>query len=198
MAETASRPQVTTWHLDYHGEIQSLPQWPAGVTLIEAEIASPELNQFLFTAVGTPWRWYGRLGWTYQQWLAHLQSGHVRTWVLYQRGTPAGFYELCRHPADADSIELKYFGLLPSFVGQGLGGRLVQAAVASAQQWSNGRVWLHTCSDDHPAALASYQKAGFVLCQTVVEPSEAPEDYATAALDAAYVHSRLACFKQPE
>lgn len=191
-----SPPLVTTWHLDYQGAKLTLPAWPAGVYLQEAEVPSPEFSQFLFVAVGAPWRWYGRLGWTYQQWAEHLSSGQVRTFVLYQRGTPAGFFELCRHPEDGNSVELKYFGLLPAFVGQGLGGRLVQAAIALAQQWSNGRVWLHTCSDDHPAALATYQKQGFVLIQTETEVSEAPVDYATAILDAAFVHSRLTRFKQ--
>jgi GNAT superfamily N-acetyltransferase len=116
--------------------------------------------------------------------------------VLYQRGTPAGYFELCRHPEDGNSVELKYFGLLPSFVGQGLGRAIVQAAIAQAQRWSTGRVWLHTCSDDHPAALSTYQKAGFVLIQTETAPSEVPLDYATALLDAPYVQSRLARFKQ--
>jgi len=187
---------VTTWHLDYQGPTLALPDWPAGVSLLEAEVPSPELNQFLFVSVGSPWRWYGRLGWTYQQWVEYLNSGHVRTFVLYQRGTPAGYFELRRHPDDQNSVELKYFGLLPAFVGQRLGGRLVQAAIASAQQWSPGRVWLHTCSDDHPLALSTYQKAGFVLIKTEIEPSEAPVDYAMAVLDAPYVQSRLARFKQ--
>lgn len=189
-------PLVTTWHLDYQGPELTLPAWPAGVYLYEAEVPSPELSQFLFVAVGAPWRWYGRLGWTYQQWAEHLSSGQVRTFVLYQRGTPAGFFELCRHPEDNNSVELKYFGLLPAFVGQGLGGPLVQAAIALAQQWSQGRVWLHTCSDDHPAALATYQKQGFVLVQTETEVSAVPPDYTTAILDAAFAHSRLARFKQ--
>lgn len=193
---TQSPLLVTTWHLDYQGPELTLPAWPSGVYLQEAEVPSPELSQFLFVAVGAPWRWYGRLGWTYQQWTEHLGSGQVRTFVLYQRGTPAGFFELCRHPEDNNSVELKYFGLLPAFVGQGLGGPLVQAAIALAQQWSQGRVWLHTCSDDHPAALSTYQKQGFVLIQTETEASAAPLDYATAILDAAFVHSRLTRFKQ--
>lgn len=193
---TQAPPLVTTWHLDYQGPDLTLPAWPAGVYLQEAEVPSPEFSQFLFVAVGAPWRWYGRLGWTYQQWAEHLSSGQVRTFVLYKQGTPAGFFELCRHPEDGNSVELKYFGLLPAFVGQGLGGLLVQSAIALAQQWSQGRVWLHTCSDDHPAALPTYQKQGFVLIQTETEVSAAPVDYATAILDAVFVHSRLTRFKQ--
>jgi len=194
---TPSTPsaEVTTWFLAYQGPAVSLPEWPAQVQLMEAEIPSPELSQFLFTAVGTPWRWFSRLQWDYQQWLDYLTQQQVRTWVLYVRGTPAGFVELWCHPEDAMSVELKFFGLMPSFQGQGLGPRLAQAAIALAQQWQpSGRVWVHTCTDDHPAALATYQKAGFVITATETEPAAAPNDYQQAALAAPYVWSRLKKF----
>lgn len=184
-----SKLEVTTWFLDYQGPIAELPNWPPGVVLQEAELPSPELSQFLFGAVGHPWRWFSRLNWTYQQWQDYLTAGNVRTWVLYQQGTPAGFVEL-RKLAD-HSVELKFFGLLPAFVGQGFGPLLAQAAVALAQQWQAQRVWVHTCSQDHPAALATYQRAGFVVVDQQCELEEYPADYPSAAVAAPYVHSRL-------
>jgi GNAT superfamily N-acetyltransferase len=184
--------KVTTWYLDYQGPTVALPEWPEGVTLTEAKIASPDLSQFLFCAVGTHWHWFSRLSWSYQQWLEYLTAGNVRTWVLYQQGTPAGFAELRKHPDD--SVELKFFGLLPAFIGQGLGARLAQAAVALAQQWQASRVWVHTCSEDHPSALKTYQQAGFVITQTEQQDEEMPADYPTAALTAEFVHSRMAYF----
>lgn len=194
---------IITWYLDYQGPALSLPQWPAGVSLIEAEVASPELSQFLFCAVGQHWRWYSRLSWDYARWLAYLTSKDVRTWVLYQRGTPAGFVELVRHvelAAERCSVELKFFGLLPAFIGQGLGALLAKAAVALAQQWladtEQARIWLHTCSADHPSALRTYQQAGFVIMATTTEQNDIPADYPTAALAAPYVHSRLWYFKR--
>lgn len=187
---------VTTWYLDYQGPRLQLPLWPAGFTLMEAEVASPELSQFLFSAVGTPWGWFSRLSWTYQDWLDYLGTGQVRTWVLYKQGTPAGFIELWRHPEDGDSVELKFFGIMPAFIGQGLGPNMALAAVALAQQWSAGRVWLHTCSDDHPAALKTYLRAGFVVVGEEREEASLPADYDSIALAVPYVQSRLARFKQ--
>lgn len=195
-AGLAAEGQVITWFLQYQGPQSALPQWPAGVWLQEAQVPSPELSQFLFTAVGAPWRWYSRLSWTYQDWLDYLTLQQVRTWVLYQQGTPAGFVELWRHPEDADSVEVKFFGLIPAFIGQGLGSLLAKAAVALAQQWTSGRVWLHTCSDDHPSAIKTYQKAGFVVTGECIEPAAAPADFDNAALAAPYVHSRLQRFRQ--
>jgi RimJ/RimL family protein N-acetyltransferase len=183
---------ITTWYLDYQGPTLALPVWPEDVCLIEAKIASPDLSQFLFCAVGNHWRWFSRLSWTYSQWHNYLTAGNVRTWVLYQQGTPAGFVELCSHPDQ--SVELKFFGLLPAFIGQGLGARLAVAAIALAQQWQASRVWVHTCSEDHPSALKTYQHAGFRINQTVTQDEEMPTDYLAAALSTNFVHSRISHF----
>lgn len=189
--------EVTTWFLTYQGATLALPQWPAQVMLMEAEIPSPELSQFLFTAVGTPWHWFSRLSWDYQQWLDFLTQQQLRTFVLYVKGTPAGYVELWCHPEDDCSVELKFFGLMPAFAGQGLGKLLAQAAIALAQQWQPAKkVWVHTCSADHPAALATYQKAGFVVEFSEVEPNDVPENYQELALCAPYVRSRLTRFAQ--
>ncbi len=200
LAQTAMPDTTITWYLDYQGPVVALPDWPAGVSLVEAEVPSPDLSQFLFCAVGQHWRWFSRLSWDYSQWLQYLSSGQVRTWVLYQRGTPAGYVELCRHvTAGADaSVELKFFGLLPAFIGQGLGVLLAQAAIALAQQWLGTElphVWLHTCSADHPRALRTYQQAGFVIVDTTTEPNDIPADYLTAALAAPFVQTRLAYYQ---
>ena len=192
---TAAPHQVTTWFLAYQGPTQAMPQWPAHVMLMEAELPSPELSHFLFTAVGTPWHWFSRLSWDYQQWLDFLTQQQLRTFVLYVKGTPAGYIELWCHPEEDHSVELKFFGLMPTFAGQGLGKLLAQAAVALAQQWQPAKkVWVHTCSEDHPAALTTYQKAGFVIEFSEVEQEDVPENYAELALCAPYVHSRLARF----
>ena len=61
----------------------------------------------------------------------------------------------------ADGVEIAQFGLLPSFIGIGLGGYLLCDAVQRARELGAGRVWLHTCSLDHPKALAVYRSAGF-------------------------------------
>ena len=197
LAKAGDAHYVTTWFLAYQGADLALPQWPAHVMLMEAEIPSPELNQFLFTAVGTPWHWFSRLAWDYQQWLDFLTNEQLRTFVLYVKGTPAGYVELWCHPDDDHSVELKFFGLMPSFAGKGLGKSLAQAAIALAQQWQPGKkVWVHTCSDDHPAALATYQKAGFVIEFSEIDQEDVPENYAELALCAPYVQSRLARFSK--
>tara|TARA_R110002126_G_scaffold63511_4_gene162677 strand:- start:2582 stop:3211 length:630 start_codon:yes stop_codon:yes gene_type:complete len=199
---------ITIWYLRYQGPTPTLPDWPADTLLMEASIPSPELSQFLFCAVGNHWRWFSRLSWNYQQWLDYLSKDSVRTWVLYQAGTIAGFVELNYHTGteyieQAPSVELKFFGLLPAFTGQGLGPKLAQAAIALSRQWLKSQlpaadnsqpIWVHTCSVDHPAALATYQKAGFAIYQSEQESGAIPQNYAEAALCRNYINSRLAYF----
>ena len=79
-------------------------------------------------------------------------------WVARIGGELAGFFEL-RDWADG-STEIAYFGLLPAFIGRGLGGALLTAAVRRAWEHQPTRVWLHTSSLDHPAALANYAARG--------------------------------------
>jgi GNAT superfamily N-acetyltransferase len=74
-------------------------------------------------------------------------------------GVPAGYAELdCRHSGE---IELAYFGLIPEFIGRGLGAYFLAWAVDRAWQREPRRLWVHTCSLDHPRALATYRAIGF-------------------------------------
>lgn len=70
-----------------------------------------------------------------------------------------GFCELLlRSPLDA---EVLHCGLVPGQDGRGLGTALLATALACAARESVRRVWLHTCSEDHPGALAFYRRQGF-------------------------------------
>ena len=79
-------------------------------------------------------------------------------------GETAGYFEL--HREDDGAVEIVYFGLLPQYTGRGLGGALLTEAVERA--WASGaaRVWLHTCTFDHPAAIPNYLARGFTVFKT--------------------------------
>jgi GNAT superfamily N-acetyltransferase len=126
-------------------------------TLLRIEVPTPELNRFLYVAVGAGWAWRDRLPWDRARWLAYLDRAEVETWVMHVRGSPAGYFELERQ---GESVEVAYFGLLPAFIGLGLGGALLTAAIARGFDLGAARVWLHTCTLDHPQALANYVARG--------------------------------------
>ena len=155
-----------------------------------AELAFPALNRFFYTEVGRAYSWTNRMHWTDAQWLAWLERPGMQTWIGYVCETPAGYFELDEQRAKRNSqeagsslsqasasaqqmrsqkpstdvtaeVELAYFGLLPSFIGRGVGGALLTEAIRRAWALGPQRVWLHTCTLDHPAALPNYQKRGF-------------------------------------
>jgi GNAT superfamily N-acetyltransferase len=135
------------------------PSLPDGARLDRVVECPVSFYRYLYGEVGRPHRWTDRLGWSDERLRHHLTSGAVTIWVLYVGGTPAGFFELQREPDQ--SVQIAYFGLLPEFIGRGLGGVLLEAAIVEARRLGSPRIWLHTCTLDHPAALANYLNHGF-------------------------------------
>ncbi|HEY0448433.1 GNAT family N-acetyltransferase [Actinophytocola sp.] len=157
---------VTTWYLEQTDPSALRPATAVAVPVTRAEVVSPALSRYLYTAVGGDWYWLDRLAWSYRQWQEWLDRPGVETWLATVRGTPAGYVEL--DGSGAGEVEIAYFGLLPEFVGKGLGGHLltegIRRAWALAQRWPTlpptRRVWVHTCSMDGPTALANYEARG--------------------------------------
>lgn len=166
---------VTTTYLEMTSPDQLRPAVAPvdGWMVRQAEISSPELNRFLYTAVGGAWYWTDRLSWTYAKWLAYLDRPTLQTWVGYLKGTPAGYFELDKGPDG--SVELAYFGLLPQFIGRGLGGPLLSTAIERAWGFGAARVWVHTCTLDAPAALHNYQSRGFRVYRQRTDTRLLPE-----------------------
>ncbi len=140
--------------------------------IVQAEIASVEFNRFFYTAVGGPWYWLERLPWSWDEWMTWLETPGVETWYGTVGGTPFGYGELHRTP-DRE-VEIVYFGLLPQFIGRGLGGWLLTEVIRRAWQSIPKRVWLHTCDLDGPAAIANYTARGFRVYRTETETRSVP------------------------
>jgi GNAT superfamily N-acetyltransferase len=139
-------------------QLRGKPRPSMNAMIVEARVKLPELNRFLYTAVGGSWYWVDRLDWTYEDWKRAIEGDNHRTFVCYWRGTPAGYYELFKH--DDGSVEILYFGLIPDFIGIGLGGWLLSDCIEQAWDWEATRVWVHTCSLDHPDARSNYEARG--------------------------------------
>ncbi len=120
---------------------------------------SPELNRFFYITVGKDWYWTERLRWSEEQWLEYANRPELETWVGYVSGQQAGYFELEMQPGA--NVEIAYLGLLPEFIGKGIGRQLLTAAIERAWQMGAKRVWVHTNTRDHPNALGNYQARGF-------------------------------------
>ncbi len=131
--------------------------------------------RYLYNTVGAAWHWYERRRLADEALAAIIHDPLVEILVPYVDGVPAGYAELdCRRRSE---VEIAYFGLIPEFIGKGLGPILLDRAIRMAFAGNDrrappARVWLHTCTLDHPAALGVYRRAGFSVCghkQTLVD-----------------------------
>jgi GNAT superfamily N-acetyltransferase len=141
------------------GELNPAPLRGDGVRLEQVRSCPVSFHRYLYREVGRAYHWHDRLTWPDDHVRAYLDDPRITLHVLYAEGSPAGYFEL--RAVEDGSIEIAYFGLLPEFIGRGLGKGLLTAAVEAAWTRDANRVWLHTCTLDDPAALPNYLKRGF-------------------------------------
>jgi GNAT superfamily N-acetyltransferase len=122
----------------------------------------------LFRRVGTPWLWYSRLVMADAALDAILADPRVEIHaVVDPAGIEIGMVELDFR--DGAACEIVYFALVPELAGQGHGRWLMAATLARAWRPGVARVWVHTCTLDHPSALGFYRAQGFVPFRREIE-----------------------------
>ena len=157
---------VTTLEMRRRPALRPLPESPLRLARWER----PALDKYrtLFRRVGTPWLWYSRLAMDDTRLAAIVHDPHVSVDAVVDRaGVEVGMLELDhRSPG---TCEIAYFALIPELAGQGHGRWLMAEALTRA--WTKGvaRVWLHTCTVDHPSALGFYRAQGFVATGRTIE-----------------------------
>jgi len=151
---------IRTTHLEINGKDQWVrrSRTDVGFEVRECVVKQPRFNRFLYEYVGCDWKWVDRLVWSDQRWREYAAADNLRTFVACRRGSLVGYYELQQQ---GESVEIRIFGLTPEFLGQGHGGALLDHAIDTAFAWGARRVWVHTCTNDHPRALDNYLKSGF-------------------------------------
>jgi hypothetical protein len=133
---------------------------PKGVT-ITRERLDVAAYRALYNEIGAAWLWWLRRVMPDEMLARHLASPTVSTYLLRVKGEIAGFFE-----TDAGHwpfVNLNYFGLREEFIGRGLGGMFLDAAVESVFKGAVGLegMTVNTCSADHPRALPNYLGVGF-------------------------------------
>ena len=157
---------------------------PPGKWLLR-RVEAPALAWYrdLFRRVGENWLWFSRARMNDTELAAIIHAAGIEIYALVVDGREEGMLELdFREPGQC---ELVYFGVTDSLIGTGAGRFLMNRALERA--WSNGvhRVWVHTCTFDHPSAVAFYQRSGFRPFRRQVEVADDPRLDGTAPRDAA-------------
>ena len=152
---------VTVYYLEMLAHAQRSVSPPRdGLVVLYARTPSVPYYRFLYDAVGKNYNWLSRRKLSDTDLAAILGDPANELYVLHVDGSPAGFAELDRR--QPDEVELVQFGVMPEFIGQGLGKWFLQWTIDKAWSYEPKRFWLHTCTLDHPAAVPLYKKAGFV------------------------------------
>ena len=145
---------------------QEIPASP--LSLKRVEVPQPEHYRELFRLVGAPWLWFSRLILDDAHLASIIQHPKVELYsVLDENGREAGMVELDFR--EAGECELAFVGLVPELSGKGHGRWLLAQAVSRGWREGVDRVHVHTCSLDHPAALAAYRRAGFTPYKRAIE-----------------------------
>ena len=168
-AGTGRRPSIigkvrsVTSHLEMFAPPGGPPAQPPceGTEIVRALAPTLAFYRFLYSGVGGPWVWWSRGHMPDDELSAIIGDPLTDIRVLWVHGVPAGYAEL--DGRKGDDVELAYFGLMPEFIGRGLGAYLLDWTVRHAWRRPIRRFWVHTCDLDHPRAFAGYEKAGFEL-----------------------------------
>jgi GNAT superfamily N-acetyltransferase len=147
--------------------------------------ARPETAWYrdLFRRVGQDWLWFSRLRMKDEELGAILADPLIEVYAVRDGSADEGLLELdFRTPG---VCELGFFGLTPRLVGTGAGRWLMNRALEIVWSRQVKRFWVHTCTLDHPGALAFYIRSGFRPFRQYAEIVDDPRLDGTLPRDAA-------------
>ena len=155
--------KTTITHLEMRADPHLHCPPPLGKTaLIRAEQPPVHFYRYLYDTIGRDYFWVNRRTLSDEDLLKIIHDEQVYIYVLYMDGAPAGFAELdLRSMPTAD---LSFLGIMPEFVGRGLGRFLLCETIALAWIHHPQKLTVQTCTLDHRAALPLYQRNGFTPC----------------------------------
>jgi GNAT superfamily N-acetyltransferase len=145
---------------------------PAGLSVRQVRRPSLDWYRKVYRAVGQEWLWFSRLRMTDEELTATIADSRVDLYALSDGKEDKGLLELDGRAGT--EVEIAYFGVTVDLVGRGAGKYLMRHALAAAWECGPDRVWVHTCTLDHPRALAFYLKAGFKPYKRAVEVTNDP------------------------
>ena len=133
-------------------------------TLFEAEKNNFDLNKFFYKQIGKKHQWVDRLIWQDKNWIEYVSNKNLKTFILQKNNDFVGYFELLFNKYEC---EIAYFGILEEFIGKGYGGFLLSEAIRIGFKNAN-RIWVHTCSLDHPNAIENYKSRGMKVFKTEI------------------------------
>jgi GNAT superfamily N-acetyltransferase len=154
---------VTVTFLEMY-ETKQLPVLLANTdfNLLPKPISAYEYRKYYY-GVGEKHFWLDRMVMPDKELSEKINAANVDIFLFYINKEVAGYIEFVK---EEKYVEILYFGLMPSFVGKGYGKYFLQWVIAKAWSYSPEWIQLNTCTLDHPNALGTYKKTGFIQVRT--------------------------------
>lgn len=157
---------VTVTFLEMHETKEApLPLPGTHFELLPKPISVNEYRKYYY-GIGEKWFWLDRMVMPDEELFQKINAHNVDIFVFYVNNESAGYIEFVR---EEKYVEILYFGLMPGFIGKGLGKYFLQWVIAKAWSYKPEWIQLNTCTLDHPNALPNYKKAGFREVRTAIE-----------------------------
>ncbi|OHT20535.1 GNAT family N-acetyltransferase [Edaphosphingomonas haloaromaticamans] len=170
--------------LEMRARPRPAPMPASPLRLVRWTAPTNDAYRTLFRRVGSPWLWFSRLAMAEEELATILADPAVELFAVADpRGIEVGMLELdFRRPGEC---EIAFLGLVPDLAGQGHGSWLMANALAMGWRAGVERMWVHTCTLDHPGALAFYRRSGFTPYALAVETFADPRIAGLLPRDAA-------------
>ncbi|MCC8961915.1 GNAT family N-acetyltransferase [Bradyrhizobium sp. Pear76] len=138
------------------------------------KVDPPALDWYrdLYRRVGEEWLWFTRTGLEDADLASRIHAPGVELYGLVGDGRDEGLLEL--DFSVPGECQLLYFGVTAKFIGTGAARFLMNRALEIAWSRDVSRVWVHTCTFDHPSAVAFYQRSGFRAFKRQIEVADDP------------------------
>lgn len=156
---------------------------PGAWTLRKVDAPGLDWYRDLYCRVGEEWLWFSRARMSDTELAAVIHAPGIEVYALVVDGRDEGLLEMDFR--EAGQCELVYFGVTAGFIGRGAARFLMNRAMELAWSRDLQRVWVHTCTFDHPSAVAFYQRSGFRPFRRQIEIADDPRLDGTAPRTAA-------------
>jgi GNAT superfamily N-acetyltransferase len=148
---------------------------PAAAGVAVRAVPAPQVPWYrdLYARIGAEdWLWFSRLRLSAGDLESIIRDPKVEIFALTAADRDEGLAELDFRIEG--QCELAFFGVTKTLIGRGAGRLLMNAAVERAWSRPIKRFWVHTCTFDHPDALAFYMRSGFRPYRRQIEIADDP------------------------
>ena len=139
--------------------VSSSFEMPHGFSFEPVETVAVADYRHIYNQIGMDWHWVNRRHKNDAELSAIIHKPTTDIFFLKKDDRIIGFTEF--NLAPFPDIEIVFVGLTSEYIGIGLGRSMLSASLNYLHSKNPRRIYIQTCSLDHPNAISMYQRFGF-------------------------------------